>query len=165
MTPALLVPHAIKVEDEELHNGLKSAIKSGGKTSEAAKEVANVLHPHFVKEEEYAMPLLGLLSVLAKESMVEEKDMQLESMTVNIEPHVREAAISMADKLVKDLPHMLKEHQHIVIALDKMKSAALTENKQEFANLAEKLILHAKNEEDVLYPAAILVGKYLKNQF
>jgi hypothetical protein len=27
---------------------------------------------------------------------------------------------------------------------------------------AEKLKLHAKNEEEVFYPAAILVGEYLK---
>jgi hypothetical protein len=162
MTQALPIPYPLKVEHEELHDGLKSAIKSGGKTSEAAKEVANILHPHFVKEEEYAMPLLGLLSILAKDTMVEEKGEQSESKATNIEPQIRDAAISMADKLVKDLPHMLEEHKDIVAALDKMKSAALMENKPEHAHLAEKLILHARNEEDILYPAAILVGKYLK---
>jgi hypothetical protein len=30
------------------------------------------------------------------------------------------------------------------------------------ARFAEKLMLHAKTEEEVLYPAAILVGEYLK---
>jgi hypothetical protein len=34
----------------------------------------------------------------------------------------------------------------------------------EIVHFAEKLKLHAKNEEEVLYPAAILVGEYLKLQ-
>jgi len=32
----------------------------------------------------------------------------------------------------------------------------------EHARFAEKLMLHAQTEEEVLYPAAILVGEYLK---
>jgi hypothetical protein len=69
---------------------------------------------------------------------------------------------SMADRLAEDLPNMLEEHKAIVAALDKLKVAAMAENKQKQVHFAEKLILHAKNEEDILYPAAILIGKYLK---
>ena len=32
----------------------------------------------------------------------------------------------------------------------------------EFVHFAEKLTLHAQTEEEVLYPASILVGDYLK---
>jgi hypothetical protein len=32
----------------------------------------------------------------------------------------------------------------------------------EHARFAEKLMFHAQTEEEVLYPAAILVGEYLK---
>jgi hypothetical protein len=31
-----------------------------------------------------------------------------------------------------------------------------------YAQLAQKLILHAQLEEEVLYPASIVVGEYLK---
>jgi hypothetical protein len=41
-------------------------------------------------------------------------------------------------------------------------SAAELEHKPEYVHLAEKLRLHARNEEQVLYPAAILIGEYLK---
>ena len=68
----------------------------------------------------------------------------------------------MADKLKADVPHMLQEHKDIVVALRKLIAAAKQENKLEHARFAEKLILHAQNEEEVLYPAAILVGEYLK---
>jgi hypothetical protein len=38
----------------------------------------------------------------------------------------------------------------------------IPESLPDHARFAEKLALHAKTEEDVLYPAAILVGEYLK---
>lgn len=62
----LKIPQALKVEHEELHSELAQATRAGGKIGEAAKAVAQLLHPHFVKEEEYALPPLGLLSVIAE---------------------------------------------------------------------------------------------------
>lgn len=113
---------------------------------EAAKAVANVLHPHFEKEEEYALPPLGLLSTLAEGKITEEM----------------KSVFIMSDKLKADLSHMLKEHKEIVAALDNLIDAAKKENKMEYADFAEKLKLHARTEEEVLYPAAILIGEYLK---
>lgn len=52
------IPQSLKVEHKELHKLLKQAIDSGGKTGEAAKIVAELLHPHFEKEEKYACLLL-----------------------------------------------------------------------------------------------------------
>jgi hypothetical protein len=40
--------------------------------------------------------------------------------------------------------------------------AAKQENKIELAHFAEKLMLHAQTEEEILYPAAVLIGEYLK---
>lgn len=54
------IPEPMKVEHDELHAELVKATKAGGQTGDAAKAVAKVLHPHFVKEE-YAPPPLGLL--------------------------------------------------------------------------------------------------------
>jgi hypothetical protein len=52
----LEIPKPMKIEHDELHADLVEATKAGGKTAEAAKGVAKVLHSHFVKEEEYALP-------------------------------------------------------------------------------------------------------------
>jgi hypothetical protein len=46
------IPPSLKAEHEELHGDLARATKSGGRTGEAAKAVAKLMHPHFVKEEE-----------------------------------------------------------------------------------------------------------------
>jgi hypothetical protein len=46
--------------------------------------------------------------------------------------------------------------------LDNLLDVAKEENRMEIVLFAEKLKLHAKNEEEVFYPAAILVEEYLK---
>jgi len=57
---------------------------------------------------------------------------------------------------------MLKEHDAIVAAIGKLAEAAREENKTEYVAFAKKLKLHARTEEEVLYPTAILIGEYLK---
>ena len=63
MTPR--IPKPLTVEHEELHAELVKLTRSRGKVGEVARAVAAVLHPHFVKEEAYALPPLGLLAALA----------------------------------------------------------------------------------------------------
>lgn len=142
------IPQALIDEHEELHLELIEATKAGGKIGDAAKAVAKILHPHFLKEEQYALPPLGLLILLAagKESV-----------------QMREV-FRMTDRLKAELPEMLKEHKAIVAALRELVSVAEKEKKVEYAHFAERLILHARTEEEVLYPAAILIGEYLKSK-
>jgi hypothetical protein len=142
----LNIPRSLKLEHEELHAELARATRAGGKTGESAKAVANILHPHFIKEEEYALPPLGLLSVLAEGKVVPEM----------------KTVITMTDRLKSEHNQMLEEHKIVVAALKNLIDAAREENKMEYVRFAEKLTLHAQNEEEVLYPAAILVGEYMK---
>lgn len=144
----LKIPESLKREHEELHTELKNAIKSGGKVGDAARAVADVLHAHFVKEEAYALPPLGLLSTLADGVVT---------------PEMRDVLV-MTNKLKSDLPHMLEEHKAIISSLENLADVSKKENKLEYAAFAERLMLHAKNEEEVLYPAALLIGEYLKQR-
>lgn len=143
------IPKSLKLEHEELHNQLANATRVGGKVAEAAKLVAQTLHPHFVAEEEFAIPPLGILPHLV-EGKVDEDMKEI---------------LKMTDRLKAELPQMLEEHKAIVAALDKLVKAAQEENKPEFAVFAEKLKLHAKTEEEVTYPTALLIGEYLKLRF
>jgi len=59
------IPKPLQAEHEELHATLVKATKAPGTVGEAAREVARLLHPHFVREEEFALPPLALLSELA----------------------------------------------------------------------------------------------------
>jgi len=59
------IPATLKIEHENLHADLAAAIKMPRQTGQAAKQVAVVLHAHFVTEEEFAMPPLALLGTIA----------------------------------------------------------------------------------------------------
>jgi hypothetical protein len=141
-------PAAMIAEHEELHADLARAIKSGGRTAEAAKAVAKVLHEHFLKEEEFAIPPLSLLVPLAKGEFQEEMAQVL----------------TLTDKLEADLPQMLSEHQAVVRALSVLAEAARGEGKPEVEKFAQRLQLHAQTEEQLSYPAAILVGRYVRSR-
>ena len=142
----LTIPRPLKLEHEELHEQLRRATRESGGLSEAAKAVAKLMHRHFVKEEEYALPPLGLLPLLAQGQVT--PDMA--------------AVLPMTDKLKAELGEMLAEHKSIVAALRRLADVAKRENKPEYAEFADKLILHAQTEEEVSYPTAILIGEYLK---
>ena len=57
---------------------------------------------------------------------------------------------------------MLREHKAVVAALNKLVSAAKKKKLPELARFAEKLMLHAQTEDEVVYPAAILFGGLLE---
>lgn len=142
----LEIPKPMKKEHDALHGELKRGTKEKGKVGEAARAVAKILHPHFVKEEEFAMPPLGLLTALAKGRM---------SLKMK-------EALVMTNRLNSDLEEMLKEHRQIVASLKKLVAAAKEENKLDYVTFADKLVLHAQTEEAVYYPASLLIGRYLK---
>lgn len=144
----MIIPRPLKLEHKELHGELVQAIRTPGQIGKAAQRVAKILHPHFLKEEEYALPPIGLLKVLTKSKV--SKDMK--------------EVLVMTDKLEKDLPNMLREHKSVVAALKKLVAAAKQEKRHDIVHFAAKLMLHAKTEEEVLYPAAILIGEYVKTR-
>lgn len=142
------IPKPLQVEHEELHARLVEATRQPGAVGEAAREVAHLLHPHFVREEEFALPPLALLEQLARgEARAEMAEV-----------------LPMTRRLKAELPQMLAEHKLIVGALDKLRDAARTAGRPEVERFAEALVLHAQTEEQVLYPAAILAGELVALQ-
>jgi hypothetical protein len=108
LTMEFPIAEPLKVEHAELHAGPMDATKAGGRIAKAAREVAKRLHPHFVHEEEFALPPLSLLAPLARGA---------------IEPGMA-AVLPLTDKLEAELPGMLAEHKQIVAALGELVTAA-----------------------------------------
>lgn len=142
------IPKSMQVEHKEIHSALVRATRAKGRVGAAAKEVAKVLDPHFKREEQIALPPLGLLAPLAAGDPVPE-------------PAASEA-LKMSDSLRAELPRMLEEHKRIRAAVEKFRAAARAEKAPAYERLAERLALHAQTEEEVSYPAAILVGDILR---
>ncbi|HKT31650.1 MAG TPA: hemerythrin domain-containing protein [Gammaproteobacteria bacterium] len=140
------IPDSVIAEHAALHAELEQIIHSGGKTGQAAQAVAAVLEPHFVKEEKYALPPLALLGDLAGGKL---------------SPQMA-AILPLTDELKRSLPQMLAEHQQIVTALNHLSAVAKAEHKTDAERFAHELIHHAQTEEQITYPAAILVGEYVR---
>src|SRR3546814_20343186 len=92
------------------------------------------------------MPPLGLLGPLARGE---------------ITPEMR-SVLPLTDRLRADLPEMLKEHEEINAALQRLAEAAAAEGQPDAAAFAKHLAAHATEEEVILYPAALLVGDYVR---
>lgn len=140
------IPKPLQIEHQELHATLVKATNEPGAVGEAAREVARLLHPHFVREEEFALPPIALLA-----------DIALRGVT----PQMAEV-LPLTRRLRAELPAMLAEHERIVAALEKLRAAARGAKLAEYERFADALVLHAQTEEQVLYPAAILVGEHVE---
>lgn len=139
-------PKLIKSGHENLCSELEALIASDGNIGERAEILKNVMYPHFEKEEEYALPPLGLLLALS------EGHWQIDS----------DEAIKMADILQSKLSELKNDHENILVELQNLKNVADSENNLNAKQFAKDLKLHAALEDQILYPTTILIGSYLK---
>ena len=142
------IPQSLQTEHEEIHKALVDATRAPGRVGVAAKELAAVLDPHFERENQIALPPLGLLAPLAAGKT----------------PAGLQEALAMTDALRKELPRMLEEHKRIRAATEKLRTAAREEKASVHEQFAETLAAHAHTEEEILYPAAILVGDIIRGR-
>jgi hypothetical protein len=117
-----------------------------GRLGQTAREVARIMHPHFLREDEYAIPPLSLLARLAKGQVT---------------PDMAEV-LPLVARLKEEMPLMIEEHRAIMGAVREFARTAEAEGDENCTRLAADLIVHAQLEEEVLYPAALLVGEYVK---
>lgn len=139
-------PSSLAAEHRELNEILARASKEGGEVGRAAKELEKALVPHFQREEEIATPPLGLLRMLSRGRAT--ADMR--------------AVLPMTDALERELPQMLREHQAIRKAVAVFREASSKVGREEYIRFSDHLAAHAQQEEEILYPAAVLVGRYVK---
>ncbi len=142
----IAIPRSLEAEHHEIHEVLLEATRIPGRVGAAAKELAAVLEPHFQRENESALPPLGLLEPLAAGET----------------PAGQEEALAMTDTLREEMPRMLEEHKKIRAATEKLRAAAREGKATAQEEFAERLAAHAQAEEEILYPAAILVGDVIR---
>lgn len=142
------IPLPLQHEHEALHEQLRLAAQADGDVGEAARTLAQLMHPHFVKEDKFALPPLGLLAALARGEWSDEMA----------------EVLTLTDQLEAELPQMLAEHQAIVAALNTLRDAAAHTGRSDIVTFAEALTEHARTEEEVMYPAAVLVGQMVRQR-
>lgn len=142
---SLQTPAALREEHQEIHAVLERATTEPGELGAAAQELGSVLDPHFRREEEIATPPLGLLIPLSRGPVTAEM----------------RAVLPMTEALERELPQMLAEHARIAAALGRFEAAARLADRAEYVSFSEALAHHARQEEEIFYPAAIVVGRFV----
>ena len=139
------IPNEMEKEHEELHKELRKATKMRGRVGEAAVRVAEVLHPHFERENELALPVIGVARELAEGKPSPDFPKALE----------------LANTFKAEYQRMPQEHVEIVNALDELEKAARRVRKHAVIRFTRKLKAHAQTEEDLTYPTVLMIGKLL----
>ena len=145
-TSDLKVPPSIQNQHKDLHARLAAAEHLAGATGEAARRLAGALEGHFEKEERWALPILSLLPDLSHGEM----------------PLHAGDAQQLSSILRKEEAQMLLEHKEIKKILSQLRTAASSEGRKEVVVFCDDLARHAKSEEEIFYPAALLVGDYIR---
>jgi hypothetical protein len=142
------IPLSLQQEHEALHERLRQATQADGEIGALAQTLARLMHPHFVKEDRIALPPLALLAALARG---------------DASPEMADV-LPLTDRLRAELPAMLDEHRAIVEALQRLREAAGRGGRADIVGFADELTRHARTEEDVMYPASILVGELVRQR-
>ena len=140
------VPSVIKTEHESLLNRAHAITSGKDSTGRAAGKLYSLLQHHFAEEEDYVLPALGLLPLLAGDKL----------------PQQSEDVIALCEKLRLQSDHMNAEHQLIGAFTEELMQVAAKEKHEEVIGFRNDLRKHAALEEQVLFPGALLVGEYLK---
>ena len=139
-------PESLREEHQELRHFLAKGAHESAELGAAARLVARLLEGHMEKEEKFALPALQALPALARGKFRPEMGDLLEQ----------------TNWLKTHLSEMISEHHAILAGLERLMAAARAADRFEYVEFAEKLINHARMEEEVLYPAVIVLGEYLK---
>jgi iron-sulfur cluster repair protein YtfE (RIC family) len=145
---AIPVPKSVKAEHVAIRAALHEAERAPGAVGAAAKQLAEVLEPHMLREEEVALPPLSLLSGLMAGSILPA------TMLTDVQ--------AMCAEFKRALPRMLEQHAEIRAALVKLHAASMDAGDGGHQELAERLARHIQIEEEVLYPGALAVGEIIR---
>jgi hemerythrin superfamily protein len=144
----LNVPAALLRAHDSARAELVRATMEGGRIAEAATRVAQLCLPHFEHEERSIFPVLALLPHLERG---------------DVEPDMMDILPLISDFSARH--HALNDHhQTILTAIEELLQAAHKEKNREFAEFAYNMRVHETVEDEVIYPAVILVGKYLREK-
>src|SRR5947208_12609075 len=145
----LSAPPSMEKEHEEIWQLLIEVQHLSGKTGSIAERLAKDLKIHIDKEESLALPLLGILRDIA--------DGKLKN-------GVARRASLLGSRFEKEYPGMLHGHKELRKFLERLKKVGAEEGHLTAVRFAEALEKHSQEEEEVLYPAAILAGRTAAKQ-
>jgi hemerythrin-like domain-containing protein len=145
----LSAPASIEKEHQEIWQLLIRVQNMSGKTGSIAEKLARPLKAHIDKEESLALPLLGILRDLVNGKLTNASARRASMLYLKFE---------------KEYPGMLHGHEELRKMLEQLKKVGAEEGHLTAVRFAEALEKHSQEEEEVLYPAAMLAGRNATKQ-
>jgi hypothetical protein len=143
------LPMSLVEEHAEIYGAVRQASSFAGELGVAARALSALIEPHVEKEQRYALAMLKVLPPLSRGEIT--ADMEEWLLAANL--------------LRAELETLKREHRAIAVAADQFSRAAWAERRPEYALTAQRVVRHMRMEEEVLYPAAIVAGDYLRLKF
>jgi hypothetical protein len=143
------IPESLRHEHAEVQRALQELTNVPGEVGAAARDLRRILMPHFEREEQIALPPLGVVRRLANEPRAADLASWL---------------LPMTDSLRAELPRMLEEHVAIARAGAELERVARSAGNTHAQHFAQALARHAQSEEELFYPMAILVGEVVRKR-
>lgn len=140
------VPGSILFQHQRLIDQIKSFTAFQDSTGRVASRLEEVMVHHFQEEERYVLPPLGLLPVLSTGKVPADSD----------------KILLLTDEFRAQFDHMSAEHQYIKALVEELAKAAEINNHPGISHFINELKAHAAAEEEIYFPAALLVGDFLK---
>ncbi len=140
------VPSSIKKTHVSLLEQIHKMTLYKDSSGRVALKLEELMQHHFKEEEDFILPSLGLLPLLANGQI----------------PGQSKDVILLSENVKSLLNHLSAEHQLIEAFIKELKQAADKEKLPEIIEFQKEVQKHASSEEEVFFPAAILIGEYLK---
>lgn len=140
------VPASIKERHDTILNQISHFTSLPDSSGKLAIKLKELMAHHFGEEEEYVLPALGVLPLLANGNLPVEK----------------EKLVLLIDRFKSNFTHMLAEHQLIKAYLGELIQMSEKEHHPGLEFFKKELDAHASEEEEVFFPTVILIGEYLK---
>jgi hypothetical protein len=125
---------------------LADAVRAGGRTKVAAAIVAELLEAHMEREDHEVLQILGLLEPLAAD--------RIDAASVGDYPELQNIETNTAS--------LHEEHAALAMAAEKLLATARTEGVDAVVECAERLLSRIELDEQIFYPAALLIRNYLR---
>lgn len=140
------IPQSLRVEHQETLERLSLLAKRQGQVGNEARKALVVFQRHIAREQEYILPPLTLLPVLADGKVT--SDMAW--------------AVAMADRVRAEREQIFQEHTEVTDTLNALVAAAAKARDNTAKEFAEAAAADALNDVELLEPTVLLIGDYLR---
>jgi hypothetical protein len=147
---ALTVPQSIRFEHAAIIERLTKEAARAGPTGVVAQKALIFIEDHFAREEEFVFPPLGLLDEIAEGQLPDDATKKL--------------AIKMAERTKASKDRLHEDHVQIDSLMNELRESATKVRELDLVAFASSVAAHNLSEAEVMRPAAIVIGDYLRSK-